>query len=59
MGTYEKQQLLESLSYVEIARGTTRPVKLDELLSRRMESFMDRRLKTIVGGTGALSPEDL
>lgn len=59
MGTYEKQQLLESLSYVEIARGTTRRVKLDELLSRRMESFMDRRLKTIVGGTGALTLEDM
>lgn len=50
----QKQQLLESLlasqAYIEISRGSTRPIKLDEILQRRMEDFMDRRLKQIYSG---------
>lgn len=47
----QKQQLLESLAYIEISRGSTRPIKLDEILQRRMEDFLDRRLKQIYSGT--------
>lgn len=46
----QKQQLLESLAYIEISRGATRPIRLDEILQRRMEDFMDRRLKQIYSG---------
>lgn len=59
MGTYEKQQLRESLPYIAIERGETRPLRLDEILQRRMEDFVDRRLKVINGGLGAVSLKDL
>lgn len=59
MGTIEKQQLLESLNYIEINRGATRPIKLDEILQRRLEEFLDRKLKMINGGVGTVSLRDL
>lgn len=54
----QKQQLLESVSYIAIARGTTRPIRLDEILQRRMEDFLDRRLK-MINGAGAGTLRDL
>jgi hypothetical protein len=46
----DKQQLLESLDYIAIKRSYTRPVRLDDILQRRMEDFIDRRLKMIRRG---------
>ena len=54
-----KQQLLESTGYIQIARGSTRPVKLEEILQRRMEEFLDRRLKAINGDRSRVSLRDL
>lgn len=58
MGTHEKQQSLESLHYSEINRGTTRPTKLEEILVRRMEVFLDRKLKNL-NGSSSVSHRDL
>lgn len=55
----QKQQLLESLGYIEITRGTTRPIRLDEILQRRMEEFLDRRLKMMHTGVATVSLKDL
>lgn len=46
-----KQQLLESLDYIAIKRGMTRPIKLDEILQARMTDFLDRRLSALNGAT--------
>jgi len=39
-----KQQLIESLEYIQIKRGPSRPLPLDKILSTRMEYFTNKRL---------------
>lgn len=55
----EKQQLLESLTYIQIKRGPSRPQPIDRILQSRMDYFLSRRTKEISTGImGAIYGSD-